>query len=306
MEQEARAFDGRRLIADVSGDPKGVSVFLLHGTPGSRNGPRPRSLTLRMQGVKLISHDRAGYGDSDRHPGRRVVDAAADVEAIADHLGIERFSVVGRSGGGPHALACAAALAHRVDRVAALVSVAPFDADDLDWYGGMTDSNVEEYSRADIDEEAAYRELSRMTERIQEDPEELIRKLRPELSRYDGRIINDVAIRRMLVATYREALKGGPWGWIDDVLSFRKNWGFELSEIQVPTLLWHGLDDRFSPPPHTRWLADRIPSSQICLEPEGGHFSAIEILPEVLTWLCAPAGQGVEFHAGGRLPRVGA
>ncbi|MBO2450957.1 alpha/beta hydrolase [Actinomadura barringtoniae] len=289
----------------MTGHPDGVSIFLLHGTPGSRNGPKPRSMTLRMQGIKLISYDRAGYGDSDRDPGRKVVDAAADIEAIADQLGIDRFSVVGRSGGGPHALACAARLSHRVDRVAALVSVAPFDANDLDWYGGMTDSNVEEYSRADIDEDAVYRELSRLAERIQEDPEELVRKLRPELSRYDGRIIDDVAMRRMLVATYSEALKAGPWGWIDDVLAFRKHWGFELSEIQVPTLLWHGLDDRFSPPPHTRWLAERIPTSQLELEPAGGHFSAMEVLPEVLSWLSAPADQHVDFYAGDRLARAG-
>jgi len=255
-------------------------------------------MRLRMQGIKLISYDRPGYGDSDRHAGRRVVDAAADVAAIADELGIERFSVVGRSGGGPHALACAAKLGHRIDRVAALVSVAPFDATDLDWYGGMTDSNVEEYSRADIDEEAVYRELSRLAERIQEDPEELVRKLRPELSRYDGRIVNDVAMRRMLVATYREALKAGPWGWIDDVLSFRKNWGFELGEVKTPTLLWHGEDDRFSPPDHTRWLAERIPNHQLELEPAGGHFQAMEVLPAVLSWLAAPADQHVEFYRG--------
>jgi pimeloyl-ACP methyl ester carboxylesterase len=305
LEQEARASDGRKLIADVTGDPKGVSVFLLHGTPGSRNGPKPRAILLRMLGIKLISYDRPGYGGSDRHPERTVVDAVEDVRAIADQLGIERFSVVGRSGGGPHALACAARLGDRVDRAAALVSVAPFDANDLDWYGGMTDSNVEEYSRADLDEDAVDSELSRLASRIREDPEELVRKLRPELSRFDGRIVNDVAMRRMLAGTYREALKDGAGGWIDDVLAFRRPWGFDLDEIRTPTLLWHGEDDRFSPTDHTRWLADRIPGAQLALEPSGGHFSAVEVLPEVLGWLSAPADEFVEFTGVERLARAG-
>jgi pimeloyl-ACP methyl ester carboxylesterase len=259
-----------------------------------------------MLGIQLISYDRPGYGGSERDRERKVVDAADDIQAIADELGIDRFSVVGRSGGGPHALACAARLGHRVDRVAALVSVAPFDATDLDWYGGMTDSNVEEYSRADIDQTAVDTELSRLAERIREDPEELVRKLRPELSRFDGRIVNDVAIRRMLAATYREALKAGAGGWIDDVLAFRRPWGFELAEIQTPTLLWHGEDDRFSPVGHTRWLAERIPTAQLALEPAGGHFSAVEVLPEVLGWLATPAEEHVEFNGVERLARAGA
>ncbi len=115
------------------GDPDGKPVFLLHGTPGGRNGPRPRGIVLYRLGIRLISHDRPGYPGSDRLPDRRVADAAGDVEAIADHLGIDRFSVVGRSGGAPHALACAALLKERVICAAALGSLAPYNAQGLDW-----------------------------------------------------------------------------------------------------------------------------------------------------------------------------
>ncbi|MCG6500466.1 alpha/beta fold hydrolase, partial [Kitasatospora sp. A2-31] len=131
-----KAADGRALAVETVGDPRGRPVFLLHGTPGSRVGPHPRTSVLYRLGIRLVSFDRPGYGDSARLPGRRVSAAAADVRTIADELGIDRFAVLGRSGGGPHALACAALLPERVTRVALLVSLAPRNAAGLDWYGG--------------------------------------------------------------------------------------------------------------------------------------------------------------------------
>lgn len=117
--------DCRTVAVETFGNPAGKPVFLLHGTPGSRFGPTPRSSVLYHLGVHLIATDRPGYGGSDRLMGRQVVHAAADVQAVADHLGLDRFAVVGRSGGAPHALACGALLPDRVHRVAALVSLAP-------------------------------------------------------------------------------------------------------------------------------------------------------------------------------------
>ena len=123
-------------------------IFLLHGTPGSRLGPHPRSSVLHRLGVQLIAFDRPGYGESDRMAGRQVADVAADVLAIADAYGLDRFAVVGRSGGGPHALACAALLPERVTRAAVLVGLAPHGAAGLDWFDGMAESNVTEFTAA--------------------------------------------------------------------------------------------------------------------------------------------------------------
>ncbi|MGH3250352.1 MAG: alpha/beta fold hydrolase, partial [Trebonia sp.] len=141
MKRSVKTSDGRRLATAVYGDPEGRPVFLLHGTPGSRIGPRPRSAILHRLGVRLICFDRPGYGESDRLPGRRVADAAADVSAIADALGLAKFAVVGRSGGGPHALACAALLPERLTKAAVLVGIAPREATGIDWLEGMTGSN---------------------------------------------------------------------------------------------------------------------------------------------------------------------
>lgn len=288
------------MAVEISGAPDGKPVFLLHGTPGSRHGPKPRGIVLYRLGVRLISYDRPGYGGSDRRPGRTVADAAADVAAIADALGIGRFSVVGRSGGGPHALACAARLADRVDRAAVLVGFAPSDAEGLDWYDGMTRSNVEGFGSADTDLTtsrtlapdlgAVRAAIAERADQVKNDPEALIRFLLPELAKPDRRVVDDVAIRRQLVDTYAEALRGGAEGWIDDVLALRRSWGFDLGSVKVPTLLWHGADDMFSPVSHTEWLAARIADARPAVQPGAAHFGAVEVLPKVLAWIAAPAG----------------
>ena len=149
MTQVVRVAGGRRLAVETWGAPQGRPVFVLHGSPGSRMGPRPRSPLLYRLGIRLISYDRPGYGDSPRLPGRRVDHAAADVAAIADHLGVDRFAVLGRSGGAPHALACAALLPERVTRAAALVGPAPRDAEGLDWYEGMDEAKPASFSAAE-------------------------------------------------------------------------------------------------------------------------------------------------------------
>jgi pimeloyl-ACP methyl ester carboxylesterase len=282
--QVVKAADGRRLAVDVSGKPDGTSVFLLHGTPGSRNGPRPRGIVLYRLGVRLISYDRPGYGGSDPHPGRTVADAAGDVAAIAEFLDIDQFAIVGRSGGAPHALACAALLPSRVSSVAALASVAPVDAPDLDWCDGMTGSNLKAYRDAGAEEGVAA-ELAQRARQVRSDPESLLNSLWPELASYDLKVVGDVALRRILAETYAEALQESASGWIDDVLALRRPWGFDPSAIATPAMLWHGGNDRFSPVSHTRWLANQINGSMLDVPSDAAHFSAVTILPEILKWI---------------------
>jgi len=291
--------DGRTLAVAVTGADRGRPVFLLHGTPGSRSGPRPRGSMLYRLGVRLISYDRPGYGGSTRHPGRTVAAAAEDVAAIADDLGVDRFSVVGRSGGGPHALACAALLPGRIVRAAVLVGLAPSDATDLDWYGGMTTGNVRDFGTATEDEVILAEQLRLRTERVVDDPETLIEILRAQMTDADKRVVGAVAIRRLLVDAYAEALREGPDGWIDDVLALRARWGFRLDSIRPPLLLWHGAEDNFAPASHTRWLARQIPGAEVRVQRHTAHFGAVEVLPEILAWLIdEPAHRVVRTDAG--------
>ena len=101
MGERVRTADGRTLLVDRSGDPGGRPVFLLHGTPGSRVGPRPRSMVLYQRGTQLISYDRPGYGGSDRHPGRRVADVTRDVAAVAEVPRAESPASAAGASGGP-------------------------------------------------------------------------------------------------------------------------------------------------------------------------------------------------------------
>lgn len=275
----------RRLAVDIAGATRGWPVFLLHGTPGSRRGPRPRPTLLYRLGVRLISYDRPGYGGSSRSPGRRVADAARDVAAIADHLHIDHFSVVGRSGGGPHALACAALLPNRVHRTAVLVGLAPSDAVGLDWFGGMTEANVRDFGAVGHDTVVLSEQLRLRAERAVDQPGSLLALLTAQMTEADRRVVAGVAIRRQLTDAYAEALRGGPHGWIDDVLALRATWGFTLHDIRLPVRLWHGADDNFAPASHTRWLAGQIPGAHMQVQRHTAHFGAMEVLPEILAWL---------------------
>jgi pimeloyl-ACP methyl ester carboxylesterase len=281
----AYSADGRRLAVNVCGDPLGEPVFYLHGTPGSRVGPQPTDRDLADLRVCLITFDRPGYGRSDRLEFRTVADLAPDVEAIADSLGKERFAVLGRSGGGPHALACAALLPHRVTRAAALVSLAPWRAEGLDWFGGMADSNVDTYTTAAEDPELLGKRLVEAAARIKADPASHVAVLTPEMPEADRRVVADESVRSSLAQNFFEGLRYSADGWIDDVLAFCSPWGFDVSTIEAEIYLWHGGRDVFSPMPHTQWLAARIPRVCAKYAPDRAHFGALEVVPEVLSWL---------------------
>jgi pimeloyl-ACP methyl ester carboxylesterase len=269
----------------LSGDPLGEPVFYLHGTPGSRVGPRPSDQELIDRHVWLISFDRPGYGRSDRKESRTVADVAEDVEAIAESLGLERFAVLGRSGGGPHALACAALLPERVTGAAALVSLAPWQAEGLDWFDGMANSNRTAYSTAARNPEVLGMRLVEAAAKIKANPTSHLDVLTPEMPEADRRIVADKGIRALLAQNFAEGLRNSADGWIDDVLAFCSPWGFDVSDISVPVYLWHGGRDVFSPVSHTQWLARHIPYVRAHYSPGRTHFGALEVMPYALSWL---------------------
>jgi pimeloyl-ACP methyl ester carboxylesterase len=159
------------------------------------------------------------------------------------------------------------------------------DAADLDWFDGMTESNIRDFAAADADPLGLVERIREQADRAMREPESLMRALEAEMTAPDRRVVSDVAIRRLITATYREALRDGPHGWIDDVLALRRDWGFELASIDVPVRLWHGKEDNFAPASHTEWLARRIRRAEIMVQAGAAHFAAVEILPETLRWL---------------------
>lgn len=290
MAQVVRAPDGRELAVEVVGHPAGETVFLLHGTPGSLLGPRPRGIFLYRLGIRMISYNRPGYPGSTRDKGRVIADAAADVETIADHFGIDRFSVIGRSGGAPHALACAAdkRLRDRLICTASLCGLAPYDAHGpgLDWFGDMVESNITAYQNAaESDLPALIATFSQQAERVRNNSQGLINTLRPDLVGSDREVMGDVALRRIIAQTHAEALRESVNGWIDDVIALAHPWSVELPDITAPVLLWHGGEDVFIPASHTQWLHRQIRKSELRLKSGAAHFGAIKVLPEILSWV---------------------
>jgi pimeloyl-ACP methyl ester carboxylesterase len=277
---------GRALRVRDAGDPDGVPVVVHHGTPGAR-AFRSRWLEdAAGRGIRLIGFDRAGYGGSDRNPGRSVAAAAADVEAICDQLGLDRILTHGSSGGGPHALACAALLGDRVVAAATLCSIGPFDADDLDFLAGMGEDNVVELGAAVEGEDALAPLLEKLTEGIlAADPEQLAGELASILSPPDVAVVNG-GLAGELLESFREGVGDTRVGWIDDDLAFVRPWGFELSSIAVPVVLWQGRQDLMVPAAHGEWLAQHVPGVEAHLSDEDGHLSIEQRrIGDVHAWL---------------------
>jgi pimeloyl-ACP methyl ester carboxylesterase len=275
--------DGRRLTFDEHGKPDHRLVFCLHGTPGSRLGVVPTAAGMAAAGARVVTYDRPGYGASDRHPGRAVGDAAADVAAIANHLEVDTFSVYGISGGGPHALACAALLPGRVTRAASIVGIAPFLAEGLNWFAGMTPSNVSEFGAALAGAEVLSAALAPVVAEMATNPAGLIDALAAEVPAADREALAQPHLRAMLTASFAGAARAD--GWVDDDLAFAGDWGFDPADITVSTLIWHGAQDALAPVGHSRWLAGRIPDATLHIAPGAGHMASLAVQDDLLPWL---------------------
>jgi pimeloyl-ACP methyl ester carboxylesterase len=287
-ETDVRTNDGRTLRVRTAGEPSGLPVLLHHGTPGNGSHFGPTVDDARAQGIRLIAYDRPGYGDSTAFPGRTVADCAQDVEAIVDALGYERLAVWGISGGGPHALACGALLGERVAAVASLASVAPRDAAGLEWTAGMGADNIAEFEATRRGREALEPYLdSQRSQILAGDAEQLREVLQTLLTPVDAAALTG-EFAEFLDASAREGLRDGVEGWLEDDLAFFENWAFDVGEVRVPVLLWHGEHDLFVPIAHGRWLAERLPNVDARLSDEDGHLTlGTRRLPEVHAWLAA-------------------
>jgi pimeloyl-ACP methyl ester carboxylesterase len=260
-----------------SGSP--VAVFWLHGSPNIGSPPEPLFEEAEANGLRWVSYDRPGYGGSNPHDGRTVASAAADVAAIADALGIGRFAVLGHSGGGPHALACAALLPERVIAAVSISAPAPFDADGLDWFAGWSPGIAAENraatgGRAALEAHWAKAEPEDMSAFFTE----------ADMAALDGRWswVADVA---------GQAIEQGNSGYLEDTLASVQPWRFGLDDIDVPVLIMHGAEDKMVPCTHGEWLAARCPAAELRIVPDTGHITVLDTAPEALAWLIVQAGK---------------
>jgi pimeloyl-ACP methyl ester carboxylesterase len=289
--QTVAAAGGRTLTIAECGDPGGFPVFLLHGTPGSRFAGQADESVYADVGARVITYDRPGYGGSDRLRGRRVADCVADVSAIADSLRIERFAVIGGSWGGAHSLAVAACLPERVTRAACMAGVAPFGMPGFDWFAGMDAVNIEEIGWALEGEDVLARGIERtaaaMLERVADDPAKLISD-KVRLSEADRAVMANPKRHEMIRRTINEAFRRGVWGYVDDTLCLIQPWGFDVTEIRVPTRVLYGLTDVLVPPQHGDWLAHNVPNAEVVTDEQGGHLPDPNLVMERFGWLVQP------------------
>ncbi len=273
-ETDLRLSDGRTVhVYDTGVDGAGATLTVLwhHGTPQVGEPLAPFVTAGRERGVRWIAHDRPGYGGSTRQPGRTVASAAGDAAAVADALGVDRFAVAGHSGGGPHALGCAALLPERVTAAVCFASLAPLGADGLDWYAGMAASGAAEL-RAAVAGAAALDELLAASEFDME-----------QFTPSDHAAL--AGTWAGLGASAARAMNAGPAGMIDDDLAYVAPWGFDITPVSAPLLLVHGEADRIVPASHSRWLATQSPPAELWLRPGDGHLSVLDAYDDALDWL---------------------
>ena len=270
-----RAAGGRDLEVLVEG-PEGGSILLFHlGTPSFATSFRQIVDPATKHGLRTVTYSRPGYADSTAQHGRTVADAAQDSEAILDALGADQFITAGWSGGGPHALACAALLPERCSAAATIASVAPYGVAGLDWLEGMGPENIAEFG-ATVEGELP------LTKFLEAEAPGMRALTGAEVADALGGLVADVDRAALggefadaLAASFRGSVSSGIAGWRDDDLAFAGPWGFEPKLIRVPVAVWHGAQDRMVPFSHGRWLAANVNGAHSRLLDDEGHLSLL-------------------------------
>ena len=279
--------DGRTLAVAEWGDPNGKPVITFHGTPGSRIGYWTREPQIWQRfGLRRLSFDRPGYGDSTRLAGRSVADVVPDIVALADYFGLRRFTISGGSGGGPHVLACAALIPERIVRCLSSVTPAPIDAEGVEFLAGMNEGNVREFGAAQEGEDVLRPILEKtrleMIDALTSGRSDFLGEGydMPEADRVEMELQQKSAAAHFLTAFARSID-----GWVDDDLAFVKPWGFDVTSCRVPVVLAYGREDALVPAAHGDWLAERVPNAVTWVQEETGHMTTAADMERDLAWL---------------------
>jgi pimeloyl-ACP methyl ester carboxylesterase len=280
--------DGRNLDVYLAGPADGEVMFFHSGTPSAPLVYEPMVEQMAARGLRYVAFSRPGYGSSTRRPGRSIADVVDDTQTVLDHLGADRAWILGWSGGGPHALACAALMPERCRGIATIASVAPYPAEGLDYLADTGRENVEEFMAALEGPDALllFKECNWPIFRAVTG-DEIAASLGDLIDEVDRASLTG-AFADYIAASSREALRESYWGWFDDDMAMIKPWGFEVGAIRLPVHIWQGRHDRMVPYGHGQWLASHIASAVPHLFDDQGHLSiAVAMFDRVLDELVA-------------------
>jgi pimeloyl-ACP methyl ester carboxylesterase len=263
--------DGRELeIADNGINSESAIVFH-HGTPGHASSWSDWLESAASAGIRAIAYSRAGYGTSDRNPGRSVINVNTDIAQVLDAKNITKFVSIGWSGGGPHCLANT--FEPRNVGAISLAGVGAFGVDDLDFLEGMGPENHDEFG-------AALKGEAVIDQWMNDNAGAMKSVTGSDIIEAFGGLIGDADKAVLeggeadaMAASMRSALAVSFDGWIDDDLVFVKKWGFDLALITKPVFLWQGDDDFMVPHAHSYWLEKHIPTATLTFKPGEGHIS---------------------------------
>jgi pimeloyl-ACP methyl ester carboxylesterase len=275
MTPRLRLPDGRELRYALHGPSDGVPLVWLHGTPGSSVTRHPDPAFYDRHRVRALTYDRPGYGASTRQEGRRVADAAADVAALADELGWDRFAVHGTSGGGPHALACAALLGERVTATAVVCGGGPPDTPQFT--RGMMPLNVEYFTLIQERPEEWRARVAPLVEQMQRDPDGFLDVITEHAPAIDREVAARPLVRAMVVASFAEASRQGSAGWYDDVFALAHDWGFALGDVAGRVAFWQGTLDANVPLHHVEHMAASVAQADVHVLDGVGHLSMYDV-----------------------------
>ena len=274
-----RLSDGRQLAYAEYGDPSGSPVILFHGNPSSRLswGLIPGS-PFRPD-LRLIAPDRPGFGRSDFQPSRQLLDWPDDVCELADALGLRHFAVLGVSGGGPAALACAWKIPERLSVVGVVSSPCPTDAPGVT--EGMSRTNQTLFLLAKHAPVLVRLNMAFLAYLARRDC--LVERLVYKMADVDKALVQRPEIRHYLAAGFAEALRqGGAGSALELVINHARPWGFPLEDIEIGVHLWQGEEDPSVPPAMGRYLAQAIPNCEATFIPDAGHLWIVDHVGEVL------------------------
>jgi pimeloyl-ACP methyl ester carboxylesterase len=273
---------GRRLGWAEYGDSAGRPVLAFHGLPGSRRQRHPDDGIAKAVRARMLHLERPGFGISDLAPGRTLAGWARDVAEACDLLGVDRIRIVGVSGGGPYALACAAVLAGRVERVAVVSGVGPPEAMRRGGHSLFVRLGFALAPRGAWTMRPFAAAAGAIARRL---PERYFELLGAGLNETDRRVFARPEMRAMFTEDMQEAFAQSGSAMAQELALVASRWDFDLGAIRAPVCLWHGTEDRIVPARAAQLVATRVPGAELRIIPGEGHFLVFERWREILDWL---------------------